>query len=207
MIKKNLYTGIVLIILGGLFLLYSLDIFDLAWILFLSSIALLIRYILKRDILYLAIGLGLFAFSSLSLVDRYIFISLNIKPFVYLFVAACGFIYQYYKGREKNWLILGSVLMAFAFNNIIGQIWPIFLPWGKFFLLGLAFYLCYLGAYRGNHIVWPRYISYIMLAIGGIQIFVNKDILRFTNLRLSYIFPGIIIIIGLRIIYLAIERR
>ncbi|NLY46045.1 MAG: hypothetical protein GX053_08685 [Tissierella sp.] len=208
MINKNLYTGIVLIVLGVLFLLYNLGIFDLAWILFLLSIVLLIRYILKKDnILYLIAGLGLFAFSSLSLIDRYLFIGFNITIFVYLFVAGCGLIYLYYKGRERNWLIVGSVLIAFAFNNIIGQVWPMFLPWGKFFLLALGFYLCYLMAYRTNHIVWPRYISYIMLGAGGIQIFVNRDMLRFRNLRLSYLFPAIIILIGVRIIYLAIERR
>lgn len=207
MINKSLYTGIGLIILGVLFLLYNLAIFDLAWILFLLSIGLLVRYVFKRDILYLIIGLGLFAFSSLSLIDRYIFIGLNIKPFVYLFVAGCGCIYLYIKGRERNWLIIGSILIAFALNNIIGQVWPIFLPWGKFFLLALAFYLCYLVAYRANHIVWPRYISYIMLAVGGIQILINKDLFRFANFSLSYLFPAIIILSGIGIIYLSIEKR
>lgn len=208
MIKKNLYIGIVLIILGVLFLLYNLNMFDLAWILFLLSLALLVRYILKKDnILYLIAGLGLFAFSSLSLVDKYVFISLNIKPFVYLFVGGCGLIYLYYKGRERNWLIVGSVLIAFAFNNVIGQVWPDFLPWIKYVLLALAFYICYLLAYRVNEIVWPRYITYILLVTGGIQMFVNRDMIRFANLRLSYLIPVIIILIGVRIIYLALERR
>ena len=207
MIKKNLYTGIVLIILGVLFLLYNLDKFDLSWILFLLALALLMRYIFRKDnILYLIVGLGLFAFSTLSLVDRYVFISLNIKPFVYLFVGGCGLIYLYYKGRERNWLIVGSALVALAFNNIIGQVWTDFLPWGKYFLLALAFYICYIVAYRVNEIVWPRYITYILLVAGGLQIFVNRDMLRFANFRLSYLIPVIVILIGVRIIYLALER-
>lgn len=205
--NKSLYTGIGLIILGVLFLLYNLAIFDLAWILFVISMVLLVRYIFKKDTLYLIIGLGLFAFSSLSLIDRYIFIRINIKPFVYLFVAGCGSIYLYTKGREKNWIVIGSILISFALNNIIGQVWPIFLPWGKFFLLALAFYLCYLVAYRGNHIVWPRYISYIMLVIGIIQIIVNKDLFRLANNSISYLLPAIIILIGIGIIYLSIEKR
>ena len=203
LVKKNLFTGIVFIIIGVLFLLYNLNIFDLAWIIFLSSIVLIIRYIFKKDTLYLIIGLGLFAFSSVSLIDRYVFTNINIKIFIYLFVGGCGLLYFYYKGHERNWLIIGSILIALAFNHLFGQLWPIFLPWGKYFILSLSFYLCYLVAYRTNGIVWPRYISYIMLGIGGIQLFVNRDILRFANFKFSYLFPVFIILIGIRIVYLA----
>lgn len=205
--NKSIYTGIGLIILGVLFLLYNLAIFDLSWILFIVSVALLVRYFLKREIVYLITGLGLFAFSSLSLIDRYIFIVINIKPFVYLFVAGCGSIYLYIKSHEKNWIVVGSIFISFALNNIIGQVWPIFLPWGKFFLLGLAFYLCYLVAYRGNYIVWPKYISYVMCVIGIIQILVNKDLFRLANNNISYLIPAVIIIIGLGIIYISIDKR
>ena len=109
--KKNLYTGIALIALGILFLLYNLDILDLTWILFLTSIALIIRYIIKKDILFLIIGLALFAFTSVSLVDRYVFINLNIKLFVYLFVGGCGLIYLHHRNHERMWLIIGSMLI------------------------------------------------------------------------------------------------
>lgn len=207
MIKKNVYTGTVLIILGILFLLYNLNMFNLSWILFLLSIFLIIRYLFKKDTLYLVAGLGLFAFSSVSLIDRYVFIGLNIQPFIYLLVGGLGLIYLFYKGRERNWLVLGSILLSLALNNIIGQLWPGFLPWGMFFLLAGGFYLCYLIIYRTNGIVWPKYISYLMLAIGGILMFVNKDMLAFGNLNLAYLFPILLIIIGARVIYLAIGRR
>lgn len=208
MIKKNLYTGLVLIILGVLFLLYNLKMFDLGWILFFLSSALLARYFFRKDnIMYLISGLGLFAFSTLSLLDRYVFIGINIAMFVYLFVGGCGLIYLYYKGRERNWLIAGSVLIALAINNIVGQVWVDFIPWGKYFLIALGFYLSYLIAYRINEIVWPKYIAYVLLVLGGMQIFINKDTLIFADFRLSYLMPIIVILIGVRIIYLAIGKR
>ena len=205
--KKNLYTGIALIALGILFLLYNLDILDLTWILFLTSIALIIRYIIKKDILFLIIGLASFAFTSVSLVDRYVFINLNIKLFVYLFVGGCGLIYLHHRNHERMWLIIGSILIAFAFNNVAGQLFPMIIPWGKYFILALAFYLCYLMVYRSNRILWPKYIAYILLVIGGIELFIRKDILSYTDFRLSYLLPIIIIIIGIRIVYLANKNR
>ena len=80
------------------------------------------------------------------------------------------------------------------------------LPWGRFFLIALALYLCYILVYRVNGIVWPKYISYVMLVIGGILIFLNRDVFRFRDLRLDYLFPLILIIIGVRLIHLARER-
>ncbi|MGI6381695.1 MAG: hypothetical protein ACOXZT_00545 [Tissierellaceae bacterium] len=206
MIKKNMYTGIILIILGILFLLYNLKFFNLAWLLFLSAIFLIVRYILKRGILYLIIGLCLFAFSSVSLIDSYIRFGINLKPFIYLLVAGCGLVYLFYRTRERNWLLLGSILIALGVDSLIGQLWLSFLPWGRFFLIALALYLCYILVYRVNGIVWPKYISYVMLVIGGILIFLNRDVFRFRDLRLDYLFPLILIIIGVRLIHLARER-
>ncbi|MDR7869806.1 MAG: hypothetical protein RIN55_03040 [Tissierellaceae bacterium] len=205
--KKNLYTGIALIVLGILYLLNNFNMLDLTWILFLTSIALIIRYILKKETLILVVGLALLAFSSVSLIDRYIFINLNIKPFVYLSVGGSGLLYLYYKSRERNWLIFGSVLIALAFNNLIGQVLPVLLPWAKYFFLALAFYTCYLVAYRRNSIVWPKYISYTLLFIGSIQAFVNIDLLRYSNFKLNYVIPIIIIFVGARIIYMTFTRR
>ena len=201
--KKNLYTGAALVILGGLFLLYNLNMLDLTWILFITSIILIVRYLLKKELLFLIGGLALFAFTSVSLIDRYVFTGLNIQVFVYLFVGGCGLLYLYYKNYERNWLILASVLMALAFNSILGQLFPILLPWFKYILLALAFYLCYLSIYSQNNIIWPKYISYILLIIGVIRLFLNRDVLDYNDLRLTYLIPLIIIIIGIRIIFQA----
>lgn len=199
--KKNLYTGIGLIALGILFLLYNLNILDLTWILFITSIVLIIRYIFKKEIIFLIVGLVLFAFSSVSLIDIYIFINVNIKPFIYLFVGSCGFLYLYYRNNERNWLIVGSILIALAFNYLLGQILPIIIPWGKYFLIALAFYLSYLIAYRRNSIVWPKYISYSLLAIGGIRLLTSKDISLITNFRFIHLFAIILILFGFRLLF------
>lgn len=205
--KKNIYTGFILIALGVLFLLYNLNMFDLTWILFLTSIALIIRYIIRRDIIYLILGLGLLAFTSVSLIDRYIFIGLNIQIFVYLLVGGCGVLYLYYKHKNRNWLILGSVLIALSINNIAIQIFPMINPWSKYFFISLAFYASYLIAYRSNRILWPKYISYILLVIGGIRLFISRDLMVIEDLSLSHLIPIIIIVIGARIIYLATKNR
>lgn len=205
--KKNLYTGVALIALGILFLLYNLNMLDLTWILFITSIILIIRYLFKKEMLFLIGGLALFAFSSVSLIDRYIFINVNIQVFIYLFVGGSGLLYLYYKNHERNWLIIGSILIALALNNIVGQLFPVLIPWFKYILLALAFYICYLLAYNENNIVWPKYISYILLIIGAIRLFISKDVLEANDFRLAYLIPIIIIIIGIRIIYMENKDR
>lgn len=201
--KRNLYTGFILIALGVLFLLYNLNMFDLTWILFITSIALLIRYIIRRDLIYLIVGLGLLAFTSVSLIDRYIFIGLNIQIFVYLLIGGCGVLYLYYKHQNRNWLILGGVLIALAINNIAIQIFPMINPWSRYFFISLAFYASYLIAYRSNRILWPKYISYILLVVGGIRLFISRDMMVIEDFSLSHLIPIILIVIGIRIIYLA----
>ncbi len=206
--KKNLYTGIALIAIGILFLLYNLNMFDLAWMLFITSVVLIIRYIFKKDTLVLLVGLGLLAFSSVILIDNYIFINVNISLFVYLSVAGIGLLYLYYKKHENNWLILGNILLALAFTNVLIQLYPVFAYWGKYFLLALSFYISYLMAYRSNSIVWPKHISYIMLVVGSLQLFLRRDLLKLADLRLAYlILPVIIILIGVRILYSTISNR
>ena len=177
--------------------------FDLTWILFITSIALLIRYIIRRDLIYLIVGLGLLAFTSVSLIDRYIFIGLNIQIFVYLLIGGCGVLYLYYKHQNRNWLILGGVLIALAINNIAIQIFPMINPWSRYFFISLAFYASYLIAYRSNRILWPKYISYILLVVGGIRLFISRDMMVIEDFSLSHLIPIILIVIGIRIIYLA----
>ena len=205
--KKNLYTGFILIALGVLFLLYNLNMFDLTWILFLTSIALIIRYIIRKDIIYLIGGLALLAFTSVSLIDRYIFIDINIQMFVYLFVGGCGILYLYYKHQNRNWLIIGSALISLAINSIAIQVFPMINPWSKYFFVSLAFYVSYLVAYRSNRILWPKYISYILLVIGAIILFARRDLIVFEDLSLSHLIPIIIIVIGVRIIYVVAKNR
>ena len=205
--KKNLYTGIALIALGALFLLYNLNMFDLAWMLFIASLVLLTRYTLNKDTLFLLIGLSLLAFSSVALIDRYIFININISLFVYLSVAGIGLLYLYYKNHEKNWLILANILLALAFSNVLIQLYPVFSYWGKYFLLALSFYISYLVAYRSNSIVWPKHISYIMLVVGCLQLFLRRDLLKIVDLRLAYLLPVVRILIGVKILYSTISNR
>ena len=122
-----MYTGIILIILGILFLLYNLKFFNLAWLLFLSAIFLIVRYILKGYLISNHRSMP-FAFSSVSLIDSYIRFGINLKPFIYLLVAGCGLVYLFYRTRERNWLLLGSILIALGVDSLIGQLWLSFYP-------------------------------------------------------------------------------
>ncbi len=207
MIKKNFPLGLFLILVGIIFLFLNLNILNFHWLLFILSIGLIIIYIYKQYIIYLIGGLVLLSISSVSLIDQYIFTSINIKPFIYLLVLGSGLNYFYYKSREKVFIIVGNFILALSLNSLINQLAVTDIPWFKFILFALGFYIAYLIAYKNNGIIWPRNISYLMLAIGIIYLLSVQKLFNLSFLKISYILPMIIILMGIRIVYTAIREK
>lgn len=208
MINKNYFYGLVLMILGVLLLLLNLNILTFDIVLLILSIGLIILYSANNKILYLVGGLILFIVSSLSLIDDYVFINISIRPFVYLTSLSIGTLYLYYKNKNGGLLILSFALGFLGIHHLLGQLINMSLGWLRFVLLALAFYLAYLIGYKRNGIVWPKYISILILIVGGITLLASKAVVKLGLLKfILFAIPIIIVAFGIKIIFETIMER
>lgn len=206
-IRKNFIVGLLLIGLGIIFLLLILNMLSMTWLVFIISLGLILTYIYMEEVIYLIGGSVLLAISSVSLIDEYMFPSINIKIFIYLLVLGITLIYFFYKTRERNFLILSNIVLSLGFSNLIKQIAPVELPWIKFIFMALGFFLIYLLVYRVNGIVWPKYIAYILASIGFLYLFYLKVFYELNLIKLGYIISLIVILAGSRIVYTTIKEK
>lgn len=209
MINKNYFYGLVLMILGVLLLLLNLNILTFDIVLLILSIGLIILYSSNNKIFYLVGGLILFIISSLSLIDDYVFINISIRPFVYLISLGIGALYLYYKNKNGGLLIISLALGFLGIHHLLGQLINMDLRWLRFILIALAFYLAYLIGYKGNGIVWPKYISVMILIIGSITLLASKAVIKLGLWKLIlFSIPIIIVVFGAKIIFeTMMERR
>lgn len=207
MYRKKFSLGIFLIIMGSIFLLSNLNILSFDWILFIISIGLIISYMYRQNIIYLIGGLILLSISSVALIDTYIFSNIDIKAFIYLLVLGSGLVYIYHKSNIRSFILIGSFILALSANSLLSQLIVVDISWLKFILFALSFYISYLIAYKSNGIIWPKYISYLMLIMGIIYLLSIQDFFDLRFLKITYIIPIIIIIIGIRIVYITIKDK
>lgn len=192
---------------GIILLLLILNILSVTWLLFILSLGLILTYMYREDIIYLIGGLVLLSISSVSLIDEYIFPSINIKVFIYLLVLGIALLYFFYKTKERNFLIIGNIVLSLAVNSLISQIVPMEVPWLKFILMGLGFFIIYILVYRVNGIVWPKHIAYLLVIIGFIYLLYINKFFQFNYMKLGYTLSLIIILIGGKIVYTNIKNK
>lgn len=201
--RKELTFGLLLVVLGVIFLLLNLEFIGFNWLLFILSISLIFAYQSKKHILYLISGLVLLSISSVFLVDEYLFPGINIKFFIYLTFLGGFLIYLGIRNRENSFFIMSSISLSLGIYNLIKQLVSINITWLIFILLAIALYIVYYLVYRANGIEWPRYISLISLSIGIIYYLINKNFFRTAFKLISvFIIPTLIIGIGIKLIFI-----
>lgn len=206
--RKELTFGLLLVVLGVIFLLLNLGFIGFNWLLFILSISLIFAYQSKKHILYLISGLVLLSISSVFLVDEYLFPGINIKLFIYLSFLGGFLIYLGIRNRENSFFIMSSISLSLGIYHLIKQLVSINITWLIFILIAIALYIVYYLVYRANGIEWPRYISLISLSIGIICYLINKNFFR-TAFRLISVFiiPTIIIGIGIKLIFIGRSNK
>lgn len=209
MINKKYYYGLLLMIIGVLLLLFNLNILTFDIVLLILSIGLIIIYSSSNRAIYLIAGLALFIASSLSLIDDYVFVNISIRPFIYLSSGGIASLVLYYKNKNNTLLlILGLGLIFLGIHHLLGEIMGMELEWLRFIALSLAFYLSYLVGYRDNGIVWPKYVSIVILVLGGIRVLSsiligNFSLWKFILLSISIIIAAF----GAKIIYDTMKQK
>lgn len=202
MLKKDYGLGIVLIFVGILFLLFNLSILTFNWLLLILSIGLLVVYALKRQIGYLAAGLLLLAISIINVMDEYAFTTVNIKSFIFLWILGITSLVMYSKQGTRGYLIIGSILPAIGTYNLVEELSITNVYWTFFLFMAVAFYIIYRVGYSQFGIIWPKTLASILGILSLIFLLSSQNLLRFKFWKaISILWPVLIIIIGVRIIY------
>lgn len=154
-------------------LLHRQEVGDLNLYLFTISIISILFYLKSKNIIYLIIAFILFAFSIVGIIDRYIFLDLVVRGFIYFLVIGIFLNLLYLRTRTKNYLLFGNILIVLSLNSLLSQI--IDLKGLLFLLIGASFYISYLVTYREHRIVWPKYLSISFFTMGLlIQFFLGQ---------------------------------
>lgn len=207
--KRNYYSfGLLLIFAGILILLLNLRVLSFDMLLFLLSIGLMTIYFIQKHIGYIISGLILFAISSISLINEYIFPNINIKGFLFLWIFGIVSLVLYLRQNNKIFLIIGLILSAFGTYDLVKEIAFGNVSWVLYLLFSIAFYIAYIIDYRKSGIEWPKYLASILLVISFILLLLFGTMVEFKFWKfISYLISLLLIGIGIRIIYNIIRLR
>jgi len=199
---KGYLSGMFLIFIGLLFLLLNFNVLTFEWLLFVLSIGILIGYLVRRHMGYLLLGLILLGISLMSILDQYVFIGVDIRSFLFLWIFGIICLVVYGKQNSRILLMIGFLLIALGINNLINELVDFDVKWILYLLFGIAFYMAYLIGYRKDSIEWPKYLGIAMFLISIISIISFYTSIEFGFWKLvTYILPVVLILIGIKIIY------
>jgi len=202
LIKKDYALGIVLIFAGILFLLFNLNVLNFNWLLLILSIAFLVVYSMKRQTSYLAAGLILLGISIINIMDEYAFTTVNIKGFIFLWILGIISLVMYSRQGTRGYLILGSILPAIGTYNLVEELSVTNVYWTFFLFIAIAFYIIYKVGYKQFGVVWPKILAKILGILSLIFLLSSQKLLKFKFWKVvSYLWPALLIIVGVRIIY------
>ncbi len=207
MTRKSYSLGVILIFIGLMFLLMTLNLLTFDWLLFILAIGLIAWDLIKGNMVYLIAGLLLLGISSVALIDEYLFTTISIKSFIYQLIFGIISLVLYGRHRNKGFLILGTLLSAMSINSLIEEIAMTDVNWTRLLLFSIAFFAAYVIGYRKENIDWPKNISIIMLIASAISLLASKNLLRIGFWKfISYLVPIIIILFGIKIVYSGIKE-
>lgn len=198
--RKNISLGFILVIIGIAFMLFNLKVCRNDELLLGLGAAFLISYIIHRNNIYLVTGLTI-AGIGVNLVLARFYPDIDLEWFLILFELGILFLILYYNNKSKGFIYVGLILPALAIYTLSKQFLNIDTEWILFFLLSFSFYLMYIIVHRKEVNRWPLVPSGI-LAAWGLIFLLTSDVfgLGFWSL-LSFIWPAILILIGIRIIF------
>lgn len=206
--RKDYTFGFFLVFIGVLFLLLNLKILNFEWLMFILSIGLIIGYFIKNHLGYLISGLVLLAISLIYILNEYAFPGINIKGFLFLWIFGIISLVLYGRQKSKGLLIFGVILPALGIYNLIEELAYGNVSWTLYLLFGIAFYIIYVAGYRSSGIEWPKHLALAMVVISILFLITSKTAMEFKFWKfINYLWPILIIIIGIRIIYNMIKLK
>jgi len=206
--KEDYVLGFFLIFIGVLFLLLNLNVLTFEWLMFILSLGLIIGYFIKKHLGYLISGLVLLGISLIYILNEHAFPGVNIKGFLFLWIFGIISLVLYGRQKSKGFLIFGTILPALGTYNLIEELSQGSVTWTLYLLFGIAFFIIYLIGYRSSGIEWPKHLAFAMLVVSILFLINTKTAMEITFWKfINYLWPILIIIIGIRIVYNMVKLK
>lgn len=200
--------GFFLIFIGVLFLLLNLNVLSFEWLLFILSIGLIAGYFVKDKLVYLISGLVLLSISLIYILNEYAFPGVNIKSFLFLWIFGIISLVLYGRQRSKGLLMFGTILPALGTYSLIEELSFGNVSWALYLLFGIAFFIIYLVGYKSSGIEWPRHLALAMIVVSILFLINTKTAMEIKFWKfINYLWPIIIILLGIRIVYNIVKAR
>ncbi len=210
MYKKRGHTlGIVLVFIGGFLLLSSLFKISIKDnILILIGVAFMTGYYFKRNTGYLIAGTIILAVGISQIVDTYNLLRVDISETIFLIGLGTAFLIIYFVKKIRGFIYGGCFLIAIGFFRLVNEIYEYEIFWTFALFIGVSFYLIYLIETRKSNKKWPLILGTIFIVISLMSYLIVEDVITTSVWEiLSYIWPTLIILIGLKIVYNSIKIK
>lgn len=200
--RKDYTLGIVLILIGLAILLRNTKILSKDVFLIAIGGGFLVGYYNKKQTGYLIAGLILLVLGGTSLAGNYRILNVDMSGFLFLTGLGAVFLALYFGKHITGFIYPGCILIAIGSYTLFDNIFHIEMGWLFFTLLGLAFYAMYLIEHQKVGQRWPLIPGTILIVLSSLFFLTSLEIItdNFWSL-ISYFWPVILIIVGLRIIY------
>lgn len=201
--SRNYTIGIVLILIGGLFLISNFtDVSMKDSFMVLVGVALLIGYYLKRHTGYLIAGLVVLSIGASQIVDTYNLVAVDISGFTFFLALGIAFLLLYFVKNIRGFIYPGCILVAMSLFTLIEDSYGYDIPWAFTLFIGVSFYFIYLIETRRLGQRWPLIPGTILIVVSGITYLMTEDVITTSVWEtLSYVWPVLLVLAGLKIIY------
>ncbi len=201
--RRDFTIGVVLILIGGLFLLSNFTEVSMKdSFLVLVGLAFLIGYYLKRHTGYLIAGLVILAIGGSQIVDAYKLVPVDISEFMFLVSLGFVFLLLYFMKNIRGFIYPGCILVTIGLFKLIEDTYGFDMPWAFTLFIGVAFYLIYLIETRRLGQKWPLIPGTILIVISGLSYLMTEEIITISVWEtISYVWPALLVLIGVKIIY------
>ncbi|MTI70283.1 MAG: hypothetical protein FH751_08535 [Firmicutes bacterium] len=200
--KKNDYVlGIILILAGIFIFLENTNIVPNETYIVVLGIAFLIGYYNKKKTGYLIAGLILTGIGLSQVLDRMVY-NLDLSGLLVFIGLGAAFLIVYFTKGKEGFVYPGCILPAIGIHSFLEDLIIGDIGWLFFFLISISFYAIYLLIHRNKGVKWTFILGSILLALSGLFYMTENNIITSSFWKMiSYFWPVILILIGIRIIY------
>ncbi len=202
LIRKEYSLGIVLILIGIVIFVLNIDIIpnDVLWVAI--GVGFIIGFCFNKHTSYLILGMIFLGRGITLLINEYTITSVGLWGVAFIGSIGIGFLILYFIKKAKGLIYPGSILSALAIFSLFDDIYDAEIGWLFFLLLALAFYTIYFLESRKRGSSLALVTGNVLIIVSGFVFLTSKNVFGTSLWRaLSFIWPVILILIGVRIIY------
>lgn len=198
--KSNYMIGVGLVLLGLILLIMNISFIPNDLIMVVFGGLILLGYYKRKSSLLLILGLIFIMMGLKDMIDMYI--DYEISVLIINSVLGIVFLMVYFI-KNKSWAIYPGIIVPaigiydFLERNILGE-----KEWLFLLFISISLYLIYFIQKRRYSIKWTFNVATILFVISIVSFLItdyNIDVEIWKTI--SYLWPGILILIGIRILY------